>query len=191
MTLKYYAPAFWLILQCCNPALPLSLALQLLGTLSYFERGTDWCSAGLLRLSDSLFAKAEGLEWCIWCYWTELLPFSHASFSRIRLWAALEASIWALNAESFLIYFQWTILFGQPFVILRLLADRFQSKVRSLVEAPSKPTFGSLLLFPRRSVWRQNRESCLSFSLHAESARVQMALWFLWLFDFPPSAHYK
>lgn len=45
-------------------------------------------------------------------------------------------------------------------------------KVRSLVEAPSKPTFGSLLPFPRRSVWRQNRSSCLSFSLHAESARV-------------------
>lgn len=51
-------------------------------------------------------------------------------------------------------------------------------KVKSLVEAPSKPTFGSLLPFPRRSVWRQNRSSCLSFSLHAESARVQMALWF-------------
>ncbi|KAM7460612.1 hypothetical protein LguiB_036003 [Lonicera macranthoides] len=45
-------------------------------------------------------------------------------------------------------------------------------KVRSLVEAPSKPTFGSLLPFPRRSVWRQNRSSCLSFSLHAESARL-------------------
>lgn len=39
----------------------------------------------------------------------------------------LEAGILALNAESFLIYFQWTIFFGQPFVILRLLADRFQS----------------------------------------------------------------
>jgi hypothetical protein len=39
----------------------------------------------------------------------------------------LEAGILALNAESVLIYCQWTIFFGEPFVILRLLADRLKS----------------------------------------------------------------
>lgn len=62
--------------------------------------GTDWCSAGLLRLADCLFAKAEGFEDRI------VAVFPRLIFSGIWLWAAerlkLEFEHWIQNIFWFL-----------------------------------------------------------------------------------------